>query len=277
MHKLEIENEKIKFLNNEDVKTFFITIIYYIKNIINIMKNNTKYNIIYNYKYIFLILLIINNIFSFNTEDLINENINNGEEIMQKGKRKYLKLEMINKFNSYIQLCDNIEFIKNKKFQLIKKPKISVIIPIYNGGKYLKHSLCSIQNQNIKDIEIILIDDFSTDNTIIIIEEYMKNDQRIRLIKNNKNKKILYSKSIGALNSKGEYIIQLDQDDMFIREDAFKILYFEAKRYKLDLIQMRDFVKKDFFFHKKTSVNQFGLHWIYQKITHYKIQPELNS
>ena len=64
---------------------------------------------------------------------------------------------------------------------------------------------------------------------------------------------------------------------MFIRKDAFQIIYFEAKRNNLDLIQMRDFVKKDFFFHKKTSVNQFGLHWIYPKNTHYKAQPELKD
>ena len=117
---------------------------------------------------------------------------------------------MINKLNSYIKLCDNNKLVTTKKYRSNKKPKISVILPIYNGGKYLNNSLISIQNQNMKDIEIILIDDFSTDNTLIIIEEYMENDKRIRLIKNNRNKKILYSKSIGALNSIGEYIIQLD-------------------------------------------------------------------
>ena len=61
------------------------------------------------------------------------------------------------------------------------------------------------------------------------------------LIKNDKNKKILYSKSIAALNSKGEYIIELDQDDMFIREDVFQILYSESKVHDLELVQMRDF------------------------------------
>ena len=105
----------------------------------------------------------------------------------------------------------------------------------------MNYSLCSIQNQKMKEIEIILIDDLSSDNSIIIIEEYMKKDSRIRLIKNIKNKKILYSKSIAALNSNGEYIIQLDQDDMFIRDDAFNLLYFEAKNKNLELVQMRDF------------------------------------
>ena len=105
----------------------------------------------------------------------------------------------------------------------------------------------------------------------------MEKDKRIRLIKNNKNKKILYSKSIAALNSNGEYIIQLDQDDMFIREDAFNILYLEAKNYNLEIVQMRDFVKNEFFFKKKTLVNRFGMHFIYPQYTHYKTQPELKD
>ena len=184
---------------------------------------------------------------------------------------------MVNYFNSYIKICNMNKLINKSKYQLIKKPKISIIIPIYNGGKYLTYSLSSIQNQNIKDIEIILIDDSSSDDSIKIIEEYMKSDLRIRLLKNKKNKKILYSKSIAVLNSNGEYIIQLDQDDMFIREDAFKNLYYEAKKNDLDFVQMRDFVKKELFFKKKSSVNLLGLHFIYPKNTHYKKQPELKD
>ena len=57
----------------------------------------------------------------------------------------------------------------------------------------------------------------------------------------------MYSKSIAALNSNGEYIIELDQDDMFIRDNAFQLLYNEAKKYNLDLVQIRDFFKNNFF------------------------------
>ena len=139
-------------------------------------------------------------------------------------------------------ICKHNSLINMKRYSLMKDPKISAIMPIYNGGKYLNYSLSSIQNQNMKDIEIILIDDNSSDNSLTIIQEHMKKDLRIKLIKNDKNKKILYSKSIAALNSKGEYIIELDQDDMFIREDVFQILYYEAKNNSLELVQMRDFV-----------------------------------
>ena len=105
----------------------------------------------------------------------------------------------------------------------------------------------------------------------------MKEDERIRLIKNNKNKKILYSKSIAALNSNGDYIIELDQDDIFIRDDVMDILYLEAITHDLDLVQMRDFVKKSFLFSKITKVNIFGLHLIHPKRIHYKTQPILKE
>ena len=74
--------------------------------------------------------------------------------------------------------------------------------------------LRSIQNQFFDDIEIILVDDFSNDNSIKLIEEYQKNDERIILIKHNKNKGTLISRNVGILNSKGEYIIIPDTDDI---------------------------------------------------------------
>ena len=101
---------------------------------------------------------------------------------------------MVDKFNLYINSCMNNILIDAKKYPLVKNPKISAIIPIYNGEKYLHYSLSSIQNQKMKEIEIIIIDDFSTDNSLTIIEEYMKEDERIRLIKNFENRKKLYSK-----------------------------------------------------------------------------------
>ena len=116
-----------------------------------------------------------------------------------------------------------------------------MLIPIYNGGKYLNYSLKSVQNQRMKDIEIIIIDDNSNDDSLKIIHNYMKNDERIKLIENKVNRKILYCKSIGALNSKGKYIIELDQDDMFINNDSFDILYNEAEKNKLDILNFKFF------------------------------------
>ena len=192
-------------------------------------------------------------------------------------KITYLKKEMVVKFNLYINSCINDILIDKKKYPLVKNPKISAIIPIYNGGKYLHYSLRSIQNQKMKDIEIILIDDCSNDATLKIIEKYMKEDERIRLIKNIENRKILYSKSFAALNSKGKYIIELDQDDIFIRDDVFDILYYEAKKDDLDLVHIRDITKQSLVFDSLTKVNIRGRHYIISKKTHYKKQPELKD
>ena len=150
----------------------------------------------------------------------------------------FLFLKVPNFFYN-INLSPNLKNEKNVKLK--QNPKISVIIPVYNGGKYLHHSLKSVQNQRMKDIEIIIIDDNSNDDSLKIIHNYMKNDERIKLIENKVNRKILYCKSIGTLNSKGKYIIELDQDDMFINDDAFDILYNEAEKNELDILNFKYF------------------------------------
>ena len=88
----------------------------------------------------------------------------------------------------------------------------------------------------MKDIEIIIVDDKSNDKTIEIIHKFMEEDKRIKLIENKNRRQILFSKSIGALNSKGKYIIELDQDDMFFRDDAFDIIYNESEINDLDFL-----------------------------------------
>ena len=150
-------------------------------------------------------------------------------------------------------------------------------MPVYNGEKYLNYSIKTIQNQNLKEIEIILIDDFSTDNSLNIIQRLMEEDPRIRLIKNFRNRKILYSKSIGALNSKGEFLLELDQDDMFIREDLFDIIYNESQKYDLDIVQFREIIKNDTNFQRITRINFANLHWIYPKKTFSMTMPELKN
>ena len=109
----------------------------------------------------------------------------------------------------------------------------------------------------MKEIEIIIVDDNSNDDSLKIIQRYMKNDKRIKLIKNKENRRILFSKSIAALNSKGKYIIELDQDDMFIRDDAFDILYEESEKYELDLLNFNsNYGNNSFEFNKKENLLQ---------------------
>ena len=100
---------------------------------------------------------------------------------------------------------------------------------MHNSYKTIKSAIRSIQNQNMIDIEILIINDFSLDNSFNIIKEIMKKDERIKLINNNKNMGILYSRCIGVLNSKGKYLLNLDQDDMFLDINLFKELYHKAE------------------------------------------------
>ena len=254
----------------------YIILIQKQKSKINNFKSSIK-NKIYNIKAKSLLLIIL--FFSL-IATIFLSNITSTETYLAFGignVSTYLTKEMVDKFNLYINSCVNNILIDKKKYPLTKNPKISVIIPIYNGGKYLHYSLRSIQNQKMKDLEIIIIDDCSTDNSLTIIEKYMKEDERIRLIKNTENRKILYSKSFSVLNSKGKYIILLDQDDIFIRDDVFDMLYIEAEKEDLDLLQIRDICKHNLFFTNLTRVNFLGRHLIFEKRTHYKKQPELKD
>ena len=150
--------------------------------------------------------------------------------------------DLFRKINQYI-----INSIYGK--QIIKyislKPKITSLITLYNSEKTIETAVKSIQNQNIKDIEILLIDDNSFDKSLKIINNMKKNDIRIHLIKNKKNSGSLFSKSIGFLFSKGKYIVSLDSDDLFINRNIFSICYNQSETYNLDIIEFKGFeVKK---------------------------------
>ena len=85
----------------------------------------------------------------------------------------------------------------------------------------------------MKDFEIILINDNSIDGSLNIIQSLQKEDKRIKILNNKKNMGTLYSRSIGALNAKGEFIFPLDNDDLFFNEDLFKSIYNIAINHKI--------------------------------------------
>ena len=131
---------------------------------------------------------------------------------------KYYKFELrkdIINIEKYYKINDN-RIILNQKTNIKKyiRPNISIISTIYNKEKYIIRFLRSIQNQNFNNIEIILIDDFSQDNSSSILDNIQKEDQRILLIKHNQNKGTLISRNEGIFLSKGKYIIIPDIDDI---------------------------------------------------------------
>ncbi len=92
--------------------------------------------------------------------------------------------------------------------------KISVLMSVYNGSRYLRESIESILNQTFTDFEFIIIDDFSTDNTWEILTEYANQDHRIVLIKNEQNIGLTKSLNKGLKIAKGKYIARQDADDI---------------------------------------------------------------
>ena len=88
------------------------------------------------------------------------------------------------KLEVYYKICNSGKLIIKRKFEKIENPKISIISPVHNREKYILRFLRSIQNQDFNDIEIIFVDDFSTDNSLKLIEEYQKEDKRIVLLIN---------------------------------------------------------------------------------------------
>ena len=129
-----------------------------------------------------------------------------------------------------------MNFTNYQKYKLFENPKVSAIIPLFNCEKTIGQAICSIQLQNISKLEIILVNDFSKDNTSKIIKNYKNNDHRIIIINNHKNMGTLYSRSIGVLISKGEYIFSLDNDDLFFYHDIFDYLYKKGRADNLDII-----------------------------------------
>ena len=115
-------------------------------------------------------------------------------------------------------------------------PKVSVIIPIYNTEKYLRKCLDSVCNQTLSDIEIICVNDCSTDNSLEILEEYASKDNRIKLIDFKENKGAAVARNAGIDEAKGEYIGFVDSDD-FIDLDFYEKLYNKAVKSGADCVK----------------------------------------
>ena len=105
---------------------------------------------------------------------------------------------------------------------------ISIIIPVYNNEEWFERCIISVINQTYKNLEIIIINDCSTDDVEDIIFKYKKLDSRIIYMKNDKNKGVGYSRNRGLKISKGNYIYFLDSDD-YIEKDAIESLYNNIK------------------------------------------------
>lgn len=115
----------------------------------------------------------------------------------------------------------------------MKRPVISIILPVYKVEKYLNKCIDSILNQSFKDFELIIIDDGSPDKCGEICESYSKFDERIKVI-HKKNEGLSSARNLGIDRASGEYLAFIDSDD-YINERMFEILYIYAKKTDADI------------------------------------------
>jgi glycosyltransferase involved in cell wall biosynthesis len=145
-----------------------------------------------------------------------------------------LSLYIYSLFYRYTYRSTNriIEIIKNEKH--IENPKISVIIPVYNVEKFLRKCLDSVVNQTMRDIEIICINDGSTDGSLDILKEYAEKDDRIIVI-NQTNGFVGSARNNGLKIARGKYIQFVDSDD-YLELNACETAYKYALQYDADVV-----------------------------------------
>lgn len=117
----------------------------------------------------------------------------------------------------------------------VVQPKVSIIVPIYNVENYLAECLQSCRKQTLKDIEIICVDDGSTDKSLNIIKKFARKDKRIKCI-SKKNSGYGNTMNVGMAKATGEYIGIVESDD-YVSKDMFEILYNKAKEFSLDIVK----------------------------------------
>ena len=139
----------------------------------------------------------------------------------------------------------------------MKRPLVSIIVPVYNVEKYLARCLDSLINQTFKDIEIICVNDGSPDNSLNILENYSKKDERIKII-SQENKGLSAARNTGIKYANGEYIAFVDSDD-WIDLNFYEKLYNAIIRTNCD-IAVATIVRK------KKYYKKFRVHYTEEKI-----------
>jgi glycosyltransferase involved in cell wall biosynthesis len=117
----------------------------------------------------------------------------------------------------------------------MNNPLISIILPVYNGERYLSLSIQSCLNQTYQNIELIIVNDASTDNSIQIAEEFAKIDNRVHIISSKRNQKLPTSLNIGHKHAKGDFITWTSDDNIYQR-DAISVLLKTIIFQKVDVV-----------------------------------------
>lgn len=148
-----------------------------------------------------------------------------GKKVSQEMKAQNTKLKKITVKNAEGDPDTTAEIVIQNKIDYT--PKVSVIIPVYNVEQYLRECLDSVINQTLKEIEIICVDDGSTDRSLEILKEYAKKDNRITVMRQ-ENKGSGPARNNGIIKAKGEFIAFMDSDDMYPNKNTLEHMYTTA-------------------------------------------------
>ena len=118
------------------------------------------------------------------------------------------------------------------------RPKVSILIPVYNTARYLPECMKSVQNQTLKEIEIVAVNDASPDNAAEVLAEYAAKDPRVKVVTHEKNGGILAARLSGIKAATGEFIICLDADDT-LTPDIARAAYEKAVRTGADMVHFQ--------------------------------------
>ncbi len=176
-----------------------------------------------------------NDKFNVETEILSNQLIEQKKfyEEQLKPFRRLIRIKKKLNFNNKKQDIKEEDIHQVKEIKEEIRPKVSVILPVYNVGKYLRQSLESLLNQTLKEIEIICVNDGSTDDSYNILEEYKEKDNRIKVI-HKENKGTGAARNDGLRIASGECIGFVDPDD-WVKPNMFERLYSLIKEKDLDI------------------------------------------
>lgn len=143
------------------------------------------------------------------------------------------KADGFNSIADKIQTSSPVQKLQSRKVP--NMPKVSIVLPVYNVEKFLPECLDSVVNQTLKDIEIICVNDGSTDGSLAVLEKYAETDARVKII-SKKNSGYGHSMNVGFAAATGEYIGIVETDD-WIKSDMYETLYNIAFENDLDVIK----------------------------------------
>ena len=117
----------------------------------------------------------------------------------------------------------------------MKKIRISVVVTVYNVEKYIERCLLSILQQSFKDIELVVVDDKTSDNSMEIVKRYAEKDSRIKIVSNDENSGLMWARKVGYESACGEYVVFVDSDDA-LPDNALDVLYTSIKEKDADML-----------------------------------------